>query len=225
MFKNNREDIYDRKVNYSFISLLSSKIRIGVIGGGKASLIKIRHFINLGCYVEVISKEFNEEIIKLTKNSKSKLKLIKEEFNCEFIKDKHIILIAIDDINTIQKVKKYCEENFKIYINSSNFKEGMGVVPVQKDLENISFGINTIGGNPKGAVLLSNKVNEVLKEYDEFIGFTTDIRNKAKILKNHKKEIINFIGTEDFKYFYDKGKSNLILNMYFSKEIVEYLLG
>ncbi|GAA0078374.1 hypothetical protein UT300005_27530 [Clostridium sp. CTA-5] len=224
MFENNREDIYDRQVNYSFISLLSSKIRIGVIGAGKAGLIKIRHFINRGCYVEVISKEFNEEIINLTKDPKNKLKLIKEEFNYEFIKDKHIILIAIDNINTIQEIKNYCEENFKIYINSSDFKEGMGVVPIQKNLKNISFGLNTKGGNPKGAVLLSNKVNEVLKEYDEFIGFTSEIRNKAKFLKNYKKEVINFIGTEDFKYFYDKGKNDLILKMYFPKEIVKYLL-
>lgn len=224
MFENNREDIYDGKVNYSFISLLSSKIRIGVIGAGRAGLIKTRHFINAGCYVEVISKEFNEEIINLTKDSKSKLKLIKEEFNCKFIKDKHIILIAIDDINTIQEIINYCEENSKIYINSSNFKDGMGVVPIQKNLKNISFGLNTIGGNPKGAVLLSNKVNDVLKEYDEFIGLTSEIRNKAKFLKNYKKEIINFIGTEDFKYFYDKGKDNLILKMYFPKEIVEYLV-
>ena len=42
MYRDNREDIQD-EVEYSFISLFSKKLRIGVIGGGKAGAIKINH--------------------------------------------------------------------------------------------------------------------------------------------------------------------------------------
>ncbi|SFC76477.1 NAD(P)-dependent oxidoreductase [Clostridium uliginosum] len=224
MSEDNREDFHDEEVEYSFISLLSSKIKVGVIGGGRAGLLKIRHFIKTGCCVEVLSKEFNQDVIDLSKNSNDKLKLVKKNFSYDFLKDKHIVLITIDDKSIIDKITNYCEENCKIYIDSSHFINGMGVVPIQRSLKNITFALNTKGGNPKGAVLLSNKVSELLMEYDDFIGFTTRLRNRAKLLLNDKKDIINFIGTEDFKYFYDKGKSDLVLRMYFLQETVEYLI-
>ena len=37
----------------SYISLISSKLRVGIIGGGKAGAIKTKHFVNRKCYVEV----------------------------------------------------------------------------------------------------------------------------------------------------------------------------
>ncbi|AOR24247.1 NAD(P)-dependent oxidoreductase [Clostridium taeniosporum] len=223
MFKNNKEYIHDPKLNYSFISLLSNKINVGVIGGGRAGFIKIKHFLNTGCYIEVISKDFCEEVINLSKEFKEKLTLIKGEFNYEFLLNKHLILITIDDKRINDNIKGYCNKNFKIYIESSNFQDGMGVVPVQRKLNNITFAINTNGGNPKGAVMLANKVQELLKDYDDFIKLTTNIRNKAKKLSKYKKEIIDFISCDDFKFFYDNNKETLILRLYFDEEILKEL--
>ena len=88
MFKDNKEHIYDEEIEYSFISLLSNKINIGVIGGGRAGFIKIKHFLKTGCYVEVISKDFCEEVISLCEEFKGRLILIKSEFNYEFLENK-----------------------------------------------------------------------------------------------------------------------------------------
>lgn len=224
MYEANRKDIYDEGVDYSYISLISSKLRVGVIGGGKAGTIKTKHFVNNKCYVEVLSHTFSEEIIELSKASSGRLKLINEQFSYEFLIDKHIIVIALDEEVLKNKIKKYCNENYKIYIDSSNFTDGMGVIPLQKNTENISFALNTKYGNPKGAVLISNKVKTILEEYDDFIGFMGKIRNKAKELPEYKNEILNFIGNDNFKKLFDEGRSESALRSNFPKEIVDYLL-
>jgi len=225
MYEDNRKDIYDEGIDYSYISLISSKLRVGIIGGGKAGTIKTKHFVNSKCYVEVLSHTFSEEIIELSKVYKGRLKLINEEFSYEFLIDKHIIVIALDEEVLKNKIKKYCNENYKIYIDSSNFTDGIGVVPIQKNTENITFALNTKYGNPKGSVLVSNKVKTLLEEYDNFIGFTGKIRNKAKELPEYKKDILKFIGNDDFKKLFDQGKSESALRCNFPKEVVDYLLN
>ena len=122
------------------------------------------------------------------------------------------------------KIKKYCDENYKIYIDSSNFTDGMGVVPIQRSTENITFALNTRYGNPKGAVLVSNKVKDLLEVYDDFIGFIGGIRSRAKELPQYKNEILKFIGTDDFKKSFDEDKCESVLRINFPKEIVDYLL-
>ncbi|EKQ53266.1 MULTISPECIES: NAD(P)-dependent oxidoreductase [unclassified Clostridium] len=224
MGKDNREDIFTGGIEYSYISLISKKLRVGIIGGGKAGEIKARHFVNNKCYVEVLSKNFDEKIIELSNNCKEELKLIKGEFSYEFLRDKHLIIIAIDDETLKNKIKKFCDENYKIYIDSSNFKDGIGVVPIQKNTESIAFALNTKHGNPKGAALLSNKVKDLLEEYDDFINFIGIIRNKAKEIPEYKSDIVELTNNEVFKKAFDEGKSENMLREHLPKEIVDYLL-
>lgn len=224
MPENNKENIHERKIEYSFISLLSNKINVGVIGGGRAGFIKIRHFLKTGCKVDVISKDFCEEVVDLSKEFSDKLTLIKSEYNYEFLKNKHLILITTDDKKINHDIKEYCDKNFKIYIESASFEDGIGVVPVQRKLDNITFAINTNGGNPKGSVMLANEVEELLKSYDDFIKLTTDIRNKAKKILKYKKEIIDFISCDDFKFFYDKNRESVVLKLFFNEEIIKQLI-
>lgn len=224
MYEDDRKNICNEGIDYSYISLISSKLRVGIIGAGKAGTIKAKHFINYKCYVEVLSHNFDEEMIELSKTSGGRLKLINEAFNYEFLKTKHLIIIALDDKMLKNKIKKYCDENCKIYIDSSNFIDGMGVIPIQKNTENINFALNTRHGNPGGAVLLSNKVKDILEVYDNFIGFIGRIRNNARELPEYKEEILKFISNDDFKKIFDDGKSESALRVKFSKEIVDYLL-
>ncbi len=224
MYENNRKDLSSEEIIYSYISLFSSKLRVGIIGGGKAGTIKAKHFANNKCYVEVLSKTFSDDIIGISEDSKGNIKLINEEFSYEFLKDKHLIIIAFDDDNLKGKIIRYCDENFKIYIDSSNFKNGMGVIPIQRNTKNISFALNTKIGNPKGAVLVSNKAKAFLEEYDDFIGFMGKIRNRAKVFPEYKDEIIKLIGNDEFKKSFDEGKSESILRSNFPKEIIDYLL-
>lgn len=224
MHENNRENISSEEINYSYISLISNKLRVGIVGGGKAGTIKTKHFVNNKCYVEVLSQIFSEEIVQISKSAKGRIKLISEEFSYEFLEDKHLIVIALEDKTLKDKIKKYCDENYKIYIDSSNFTDGMGAIPIQTNTKNINFALNTKHGNPKGAVLLSDKVKDILEEYDDFLGFVGKIRNRAKNFPEYKSKIIEFICNDHFKKLFDQGNSERVLRNTFPKEIVDYLL-
>lgn len=224
MDNDNRKDIYDEKINFSYIALRSDKLRVGIIGGGRAGTIKARHFVKNKCYVEILSMTFDNNIIELAKCEPERLKLINDSFKFEFLRDKHLIIIALENEELKNKIKKYCEDNFKIYIDSACFTEGMGAVPMEQSTKNITFAINTKQGNPKGAILLSNKVKKLLEEYDDFIEFIAKIRSRAKELPEYKRDIIEFICNDTFKEAFNKGESESALSSNFSKEIAEYLL-
>lgn len=196
MFEDIKEDIFVKDQEYSMISLFSNKINVGVIGFGKGALIKAKHFISLGSNVLAIAKD---------------------EYSLAFIRDKHIILIAVDDDKLRTKIKEDCEKHFKIYIDCSNFRDGMGVVPSQRESKNIVFAVNTRNGNPKGSVFLGDiLINELIK-YDDYIEFTTSIRNKIKNRYDIKKEVLDFIFSEDFQFFFKKGRGIDILKIFYNE--------
>ena len=217
MLEDNKKDILNRGVEFSLLSLISNKLRVGIVGAGRAGYINARHFLKQGCYVEVLSKEESLEFMELKDYN---FKAISKEYERGFIEDKHIVIIAINEEETIGCIKRDCEDMYKIYIDSSSFMDGMGVIPVQRDLENIVIGVNTRGGNPKGSMLLGEKAELELKKYDDFIGFTTIVRNKVKNIPSLKKSVIDFISKEDFLFFFNKGKENEVLRMFFDLEVL-----
>ena len=212
MPENNQENISKSITEYSMISFFSKKMRIGVVGAGRAGFIKASHFAKEGCYVEILSKEISEELKELYKYN---VNILDKEYTKDFIKDKHIIIIAINSLDKVKEIRRDCEEEFKLYIDSTSFLEGMAVVPVQRELKNIVIAVNTKTGNPKGAVFLGDKTKELLRKYDDFISFTSVVRNKTKD-KEYKKEIMEYVFTEDFQFFFNRGEGENVLRMFYS---------
>lgn len=221
MLKDNRENIQN-ELEYSFLSFFSSKLRIGVIGCGRAGEIKINHFVKNNCYVEVLSRDFSQSILELSKNNDN-LKLISRKFDYEFLRDKHIVIIALEDNIIRERTKEYCDKNYKIYIDSTDFIEGMAVVPTERSTKTVSIALNTKEGNPKGAVWVANKISDILREFDEYIDFTTKLRNRAKSIPEYKSEIIKFIFTDEFKEAFDEGEEIEAMRNRFPEEVIKKL--
>ncbi|NME81938.1 NAD(P)-dependent oxidoreductase [Clostridium sp. SM-530-WT-3G] len=227
MHGNNRKDIQDislNKIDYTYISLMSKKVRIGVIGGGKGGQIKTRHFVNNKCNVEVISKDFTQELLKLAEENEEYLTLINREFNIEFLKDKHIIVIASNDENINDIIRKYCDDNYKIYIDASDFTNGIGVVPAERSSKTMNFALNTKQGNPKGAVLMCNKIQNYISEYDDFIELTGTIRNNVKNYPEYKRDVLSYIYSSEFEEAYKRGDYIESLNERYGNDIIKKLL-
>lgn len=220
MSKFNNENI-SRELETISLNFFSKKLRIKVIGGGTAATIKIKSFLEKGCNVEILSKSFSQEILNIKNEN---LILLKGDYNIDFISNGHIILITIDNKNTVEKIISHCEALSKIYIDCTNFKKGMGVIPCQRELKNISFSINTKVGAPKVSMLLAAKVKELLNEYDDFALVASCIRENAKN-EIDRKNIISFICSEDFKFFSDLNKEKIILQMFFGEETTMRLLN
>ncbi|MGL5615779.1 MAG: NAD(P)-dependent oxidoreductase [Sarcina sp.] len=213
MFKANKESI-SRDIDYLSIAI-SNNSRILVIGGGKAAYIKIKSLIKKSMDITVVAKEFIEEIKAL-----KEVKLIREPYNDRLLEKYHLIIIAINDDLIRMEIKRDCEKLFKLYIDSTEGEKGLAIMQSQRTLKNISYSVNTKVKAPKLSKLYLGKIEEILKDYDDFTLEVGKIREGAKRLNDkEKKEIINFICTEDFKFFYDKKKSNLILKLFFANII------
>ena len=87
--------------------------------------------------MEVLSREFIDDFQNIS------VTLIKKEYYKRFIEDKHMVIIAISDEEIIDNIIRDCNSLAKIYINSANFKKGMGVIPVKRESSNILMSINT----------------------------------------------------------------------------------
>ncbi|MDO4534488.1 MAG: NAD(P)-dependent oxidoreductase [Clostridium perfringens] len=200
---------------YIALNFFSNKINIKIIGAGKGAAIKAKTFCTNGCSIEVLSRDFSEEILSLKDYN---IKYIKGNYYKDFLVNCHIVLIAVDDKELCKTIIKDCEDLNKIYIDSTEFKNGMGVIPSQRNLNNLSFSVSTKVGVPKISKLLGDKIENSLKEYDEFTLYISKLRKRAKNEKL-KKEIINFICTDDFKFFYDKNKDKIVFRMFFEESI------
>lgn len=220
MHKDVRENFSDEELEYLYLSLISSKVRVGIIGGGKAAAIKAKSFLNKGSYVEVLSKEFNEFFNEI---DNYRLILKNRCYNKKFIIDKHIIIIAVNDLELIEEIKEDCKEQYKLFIDATDFRNGMAVIPVQRECENICVGVSTKVGNPKGSIMVADEILKTMTRYDDFIAFTANIRRNAKKLKDYKKEIVDFICTEEFRSIYLKGKDVEVLSMFYDENIVDIL--
>lgn len=212
MYENTKEDILCSRIEYTMLSLISQKINVLIVGGGKAALIKATTFAQKGCNVLIISKEFSTGFERLI--NYSNLRFIKAEYNKEYINNRHIVVIATNCENTNKKIRSHCEEVSKLYIDCTNPKEGLCVMTCQRSTKSTNFGINTTEVSPKTSIFLADKIKSKLEEYDDFVAFTALIRNKVKELEN-KNEIMDFICSDNFLFFYEKGLGESILKMFY----------
>jgi precorrin-2 dehydrogenase/sirohydrochlorin ferrochelatase len=214
MCGHNKQDFSD--LNYTMISLMSNKINILIVGGGEAAFIKCKTFSKDGCNITVVSKDFSHHFESLKEIYN--IKLIKGEYDESYIENNHIIIIATDNEEINHAIKLYCDKKSKIYIHCANYKEGLFVTPVQRHTPNMKFALHTKRSSPKTSLFMSKVIEDKLLEYNDFIDYTSSIRKMVKKM-NSKKEIMNFICSEDFYFFYTKGVQNIILEMFYGTEI------
>lgn len=212
MSKDNREDIFPSQLNYIDIALISNKVKVLIIGGGKAGFIKCKTFVKKGCSVWIVSEVFDEKFDEIRENKN--LVMIKGSYNKELILDKHLIIIAVSDDLLRASIIEECEKNSKIYLNCTDFSKGIFITPMQRETENVFFSVHTKRGNPKASVYLCNLLEAEVQKNDEFIGYLCELRQKYKMSTN-KNDIMGFVTSEDFKFFFNKGYAEEVLKMFY----------
>src|SRR5665647_1963949 len=183
----NKQDFSD--LNYTMISLLSNKVNVLIVGGGEAAFIKSRSFSKEGCNVTVVSKEFCPDFVQV--QELCNVKLIKGVYNEGYVDHNHIVIIATNNKETNDIIKKYCDNKCKLYVHCEDHKQGLFVTPVQKNTHNITFALHTKNGSPKTALFMAKIIEDKLCEYTDFIDYTFSVRNKVMKMPC-KKEIMGF---------------------------------
>ncbi|AAK78081.1 precorrin-2 dehydrogenase/sirohydrochlorin ferrochelatase [Clostridium acetobutylicum] len=209
MPKDIKKDISE--VENLFIALVSPKLKILVIGGGNAALIKVRNFIKMGCLITIVSKEFKEEFNMLS--GFPNIKLIKGEYLRDYLKHYHIIIIATNNFKLNDKIRQDCDYINKMYMDCGEPEKGLYIVPYQNDSKMFSLSIKSRYKSPKTSKYVLDKAMTFIKRYEDFSEYTANIRNKIK--GSRKKEIMNFVCSDDFYFFYKKRKADIVLQMFY----------
>ena len=216
MSQHTEKDILSKEIDYMNITLMSKNIKVLVIGAGRAGFIKSKSFSQKGCEVTVVALEFCKEFQELIN-----IKKVITNYKIDFIKDKHLIVIAVDDEKLIGEIVSNCEEENKLFLNCTDFKEGNFIVPSQSKTKNINYSINTLGGNPKTSTFLVKTMGEKLREYDNLVSFSDELRKKIKI-SPYKSEILDFVASEDFNFFIKKAFHIEVLNLFYRGDNFEF---
>lgn len=218
MLEANREDILSGRINDVFLSIVSSKLNVLIVGGGRAGFIKAKTLSSRGCNVTVISLEFSSDFKTLEEYDN--ITFIKDTYKREYIQDKHLIVIAVPEKIGIE-IKMHCEEEFKLYIACYSFREGMAVLPYQRSTRNMSVGLKSMNASPKTTRFIGQKLEKTLREYDDFMEYSCRLREELKTCEK-REEMLSFISSDDFYFFYTKNKQDLILKMFFGDDCDEY---
>lgn len=197
------------------INIISSKFHVKVIGGGKAAFIKVKGLLEKGCYVHILSKKFSKEILDINNEN---LKIEEGTYYKEFIKDAHLIIIAIDEDSLAYEICKDCDEEYKLYLNATNYKDGMVSIPYSRCYENLGFSISSKLGSPRITRAIGEEVSSIIKENDMYSIKVAKIREKAK-KEELKSEIIKVISSNEFKKAFLEEREYEYLSNVFGEKI------
>ncbi|MGL5149469.1 MAG: NAD(P)-dependent oxidoreductase [Clostridium sp.] len=216
MFEGYRKNIPQGELDLTLVSLISSNIKVGIVGGGRAAFIKATTFKESN--LEILSEDFSEEFKQF-----SNCRMIKSEYKTSFIEDKHLIIIATNDTQLNNRIQKECNQYNKLFLNCENPDNGNVKIPAQRKGEGFIVGVNFKRGNPKGAIKAVKIAKDSINELEEYFKLTTLLRNKIKYMTYEKDDLLNFIYDDDFIYFFKKGKERVVLKLFYEEILIEHL--
>jgi len=159
--------------------------KIIIIGGGYIALEKLTRLLDFTTNIELIAREFNDDIKLLI--DKNKLKHIEKEYEVGDIVSFDIIIAAIDDIN-LQKgiytesrdynclcncvdVQKYCDFIFPSYVKKGD----------------LTIAISTSGTSPAMAKYLRIFISNIIP--NSIVDFLSSMKNLRKTMPKGKKRM------------------------------------
>ena len=206
----NSDEVKIYPKTYMLISLLSDKINVLIIGGGKAAYIKAKAFANRGCCVTVVAKSFAEELTSLDSDC---ITFIQAAYDQSHISGYHLVIIATDDEDLNQQIQADCEEADKLYLTCSDYRRGQFVTPVMRETEQAVLALHTKSGSPKTSVFVAEKLQKMLQDYDRFIEFVCELRQQLKN-REDKNEIMRLVNSDEFFVLFVQGKHHEFCERY-----------
>ncbi|MDK2565030.1 bifunctional precorrin-2 dehydrogenase/sirohydrochlorin ferrochelatase [Romboutsia sedimentorum] len=171
-------------------------LEITIIGGGEVAYRKCINFLRFEKTLKVVSNNFIDKFDEL----KGKIKIIKDTYKEEYIKNSFIVVAATNDKEVNKIIGIYCRENGKLVNVVDDIKLSNFTVPSYIKRGDLLISVSTGGKSPS----LSSRIKKELEEtyddsYEEYIN----------LLGKMRKEIIN--NNEDISL--RKKKLNELINL------------
>lgn len=153
-------------------------LEITIIGGGDVAYRKCINFLRFEKTLKVVSNNFIDKFDEL----KGKIKIIKDIYKEEYIKNSFIVVAATNDKEVNKIIGIYCRENGKLVNVVDDIKLSNFTVPSYIKRGDLLISVSTGGKSPS----LSSRIKKELEEtYDDSYG------EYINLLGQMRKEIIN----------------------------------
>ena len=171
--------------------------KILVIGGGRASYLKIKQLVYTWACVTVISKEFCEEIIELKKVFSKNLILqtkVIEINNIDIETEYNLVIICTDSKELNLEIYNYFRERNVLSMMANNRENSDFITMATMEKEHTIVSVSTEGRSPTASKLMLSEIEKVLNdEFMEKINLLCEIRELLLNEKNKSKENISSI--------------------------------
>lgn len=160
--------------------------KVLVIGGGMVGTSRAKKFLNYGANVFVLSKEFSDELLTLSKEGKVNL-ITGDAFNLKFLEkiipDYDLVVVAIAD-TSINKYVMDISKKHRILVNlANNAKDTEVVVPFEGEHKGIRFAVTTEGKSGVVARKVRDTFQKILEEDEETIFFLNAMDHLKRYMK------------------------------------------
>ncbi|MCF6223846.1 MAG: bifunctional precorrin-2 dehydrogenase/sirohydrochlorin ferrochelatase [Flavobacteriaceae bacterium] len=168
------------------IFLKLSTLEVLIVGGGNVALEKLTFLLKSSpnAKVTVVAKNFIPEIVVLAK--KHTVKTIAKPYENSFLKDKHIVIVATDDLEVNLQVYTDCKsQNILVNVadNPPYCDFYMGSIVTKG---NVKLAISTNGKSPTLAKRLRQFFEEVIP--DDIDELTENLNNFRQTIKGDFKD-------------------------------------
>lgn len=215
MYRDHKKDIL---LGSKTIKLLSNS-KVLVVGAGRAAEIKLTTLCKKGFEIVVVASDFSEPVVELSKKFKN-IRLEKRTFKSSDIGLAHLIVVATDNQDVNMEIARLCRRQKKLYSYLPDFKLGNVSFPYERETGETSYSISTKRGSPMTASYLGKKIGHLLREYDSFVAYICDTRESITD-SGLKREIMEFMNSDEFYEFYRMGYGDLILKVFYGGEAFE----
>ncbi|MCD6492692.1 MAG: bifunctional precorrin-2 dehydrogenase/sirohydrochlorin ferrochelatase [Archaeoglobaceae archaeon] len=163
-----------------------SNKKVLIIGGGFVGTSRAKKFLEYGAKVFVLSKEFSEELLDLSRDGK--ISLIKDDaLNLDLLEkiipDYDLVVVAIADTSINEFIKKISRK-YRVLVNLANdAKETEVVVPFEGGYKGIRFAVTTEGKSGVVARKVRDSFQKLLEEDEQTIFFLNAMDHLKKYMK------------------------------------------
>ena len=178
----------------AFIKL--DNIKILVVGGGYIACEKLTHLVDFTTNIEVVAKEFNEDILKLMQQYD--IKYNQRSYEVGDIADFGLVVVAIDDISLQNDIYNEAKQYPKCLVNSVDSTDCCDFIfPSYIKKGDLTIAVSTSGSSPAVAKHLRRYLQELIP--DSIIDFLKKMKNYRKTIPKGKKRM-EFLDQEAKKY-------------------------
>lgn len=203
-------------MRYYPIAIDTQNKKVLIIGGGRASYLKLKSLLDTYAQITVISESFSRDIVDARNNHNTKLTLITEKIdkdNINIPSTYDIVFICTDDKELNRHLCRYFKVQNIMVMAADDRKNSDFITSSIIEKKNITISVNTDGRSPTVSKLIAEEIRNILtEEFVNKIDMFCEMRDLLRSQKTDSQNEMNIKSLMDemIKYDVEKIKSKIL---------------